>query len=117
MGNGNQETASGNGSGKRQLGNSNRETESSIKGSQSIARASSSVTPGGNGWGRRGEGNSGAEAGWGRGWLGQRLAGAEAGWGRVLVLARLDSGSDMVDTIMTNCFITDYTTRKRPQDP
>ena len=49
---------------------------------------------------------------WGRGWLGQRLAGAG-----VLVLARLDSGSDMVDTIMTNCFITDYTTRKRPQDP
>ena len=43
--------------------------------------------------------------------------GAEAGWGRVLVLARLDSGSEMVDTIMTNCFITDYTTRKRPQDP
>ena len=67
MGNGNQETASGNGIGKQQLGNGNRETESSIKGSQSIARASSSLTTGGNGWGRRGEGNIGAEAGGGRG--------------------------------------------------
>ena len=82
------------------MGNGYRETESSIKGSQSIARASSSLTTGGNGWGRRGEGD----------------IGAEAGWGRVLVLARLDSGSDMVDTV-TNCFITNDTTRKRPQDP
>ena len=60
------------------MGNGNRETESSIKGSQSIARASSSPTTGGNGWGRRGEGNIGAEAGWGRG---------------------TGTGSDMVDTV------------------
>ena len=47
----------------------------------------------------------------GNGTLGQRLSGAG-----ILALARLDSDSDMVDT-MTNCFITDDTTRKRPQDP
>ena len=53
------------------MGNGNRETESSIKGSQSIARASSSLPL---------EGMDGGEEG--KGTLGQRLAGAG-----VLVLA------------------------------